>query len=172
MRPLVRNVTKRKVHKIEFGTNPVTHATQEHSFHIISIEQALIFSKGALIMPLSRGFTLFEKNRSRSVNKKNSSDNLGCWEVGRTGPKGWTGPTVSNWDASWIGPNWTGPNWAEIRTSTGLDRRRRIGPCRWARAELLDACGLGRWAHERAGCYGFPFIQLKEKKKRGEEGGG
>ncbi|PKI37046.1 hypothetical protein CRG98_042579, partial [Punica granatum] len=118
-------------------------------------------------MPPSRGFTLFEKNRGRSVNKKNSSDNLGCWEVGRTVPKGWTGPTVSNW-AEWA----AGPNGLLNRTGlgSGLDWAELdwIGPS-WApghklgrRASVLAAHGRRLYDQKNKS------TRLEQKWNRGE----
>ncbi|PKI75086.1 hypothetical protein CRG98_004560 [Punica granatum] len=65
--------------------------------------------------------------------RRSRADNLVCWGVGRTGPKGWTGPTGTNWAelGRWL-LDWTtgpGPNcWAD-----SLDFH-RLG----ARIGLLD----------------------------------
>ncbi|PKI00439.1 hypothetical protein CRG98_049642, partial [Punica granatum] len=98
-----------KVRKIEFGTNPITHATQNAHFTSNSSKQTLIFKNGALDMPLSREFTLFEKNRGRSVNKEKFRQ--ASWAPGKWAELA----SELDWaDGGRIGPN--GPDW----TSTGL----------------------------------------------------
>ncbi|PKI39945.1 hypothetical protein CRG98_039608 [Punica granatum] len=102
-------------------------------------------------MPLSWEFTLFEKNRGRSVNKeKISSDNLGCWGVGRRAGPGRRGRTGPNWDEGRTEPLRSGLGrvgcWAEraVGCWTGpLDPGRIAGLIRWT---------FTGWAHE-LGCW-------------------